>query len=273
MSRKKSEPFFPPPALPRTGVEAHAHLSGKAFLEDMDETIERARAAGLAQIIQVFLSAEAYRGNIRRFDAHPDVFFCLGIHPIDAHEHKDSELVEIEAILRNEPRMKAVGEIGLDFYWKDCPLERQIHVFRLQLDLAKRLDLPVVIHCRDAVEETMDILTGAGMVGRPLLWHCFGGDLALARRIVDNGWHLSIPGPVTYPANKALREAVAAMPGERLLAETDCPYLSPVPLRGKRNEPANLGYTIQAVAAARNIPVDEMWTMCGDNARRFFGIP
>ena len=272
MSGKK-QPFFPPPALPRTGVEAHAHIGGKYYLEDMDEVIERARAAGTAQIIQVFLSAAAYRNNIRRFDIHPDVFFCIGIHPIEAHEHEDAELDEIAAIIRGDSRIKAVGEIGLDRYWKDCPPERQVHMFRLQLKMAKTLGMPVVIHCRDAVEDTMHMLDEEDMTGRPLLWHCFGGDTALAMRIVDRGWHLSIPGPVTYPANQALRDAVAAVPLDRLLTETDCPYLTPVPLRGKRNEPANLGYTVEAMAKARNMPVEELWTACGDNARAFFKIP
>ncbi len=271
MSAKK-QPFFPPPALPRTGVEAHAHLSGKLFLEDMDETIERARRAGVAQILQVFLSAAAYRDNIRRFDAHSDVFFCIGIHPIEAHEHEDAELEEIIAIIRQDARIKAVGEIGLDYYWKDCPPERQAHMFRLQLEMAKALELPVVIHCRDAVADTLRMLDEAGMAGRPLLWHCFGGDTDMAMRIVENGWHLSIPGPITYPANQALRDAVAAAPPDRLLVETDCPYLSPVPLRGKRNEPANLGYTIDVMAKVRAMPVEELWTICGDNARRFYGL-
>ena len=271
MSGKK-QPFFPPPALPRVGVESHAHLTGKMFLEDMDEVIERGRAAGVARFIQVFLSADAYRNNVRRFDIHPDVSFCIGIHPIEAHEHQDAELADIAEIIRTEPRIKAVGEIGLDYYWKDCPPERQAHMFRLQLAMARELELPVVIHCRDALDDTLAILAEAGMIGRPLLWHCFGGDTELALQLVDNGWHLSIPGPVTYPANQALRDAVAAVPADRLLVETDCPYLSPVPLRGKRNEPANLGYTIDAMAKARNLPVEEMWRVCGDNAVRFFGL-
>jgi TatD DNase family protein len=130
----------------------------------------------------------------------------------------------------------------------------------------------VVIHCRDAELEALALLEGEGFADYPLLWHCFGGNAHMAERIVRNGWHISVPGPVTFPANKALREAVASIPADRLLVETDCPYLSPEPLRGKRNEPANLGYIIAAMAEVRGVPASELWTLCGDNARRFFRL-
>ncbi len=272
MSHKK-QPFYPPPALPRTGVESHAHLNGKSFAQDLEEVLERATAAGVAQIMQVFLSVRAWEQGRERFAAHPGVFFLLGVHPTEAHEAANGELEGIRAAVKADPRIRAIGEIGLDFYWKDCPRDTQERMFAAQLDLARDCGLPVVIHSRDAAEETFALLTKSGFAGYPLLWHCFGGDTALALRIVEAGWHLSVPGPVTYPANAALREAVASVPLDRLMVETDCPYLSPIPLRGKRNEPANLGYTIDAMASARNMPVEELWTACGDNARRFFGLP
>ena len=130
----------------------------------------------------------------------------------------------------------------------------------------------MVIHSRDANDATMDMLEAEGFKGYPLLWHCFGADAALARRIVDNGWHISLPGPVTYKANEALRHAASVIPADRLLLETDCPYLSPEPYRGKRNEPAYLGFTASCVAEARNEDVTTLWTRCGDNAIRFFGL-
>ena len=271
----KPEPFTPPPALPCTGVESHAHLDSRRFAGDLNQVLSRAKAAGVAQIGQVFLSPNSWRMGKEAYPSrpdHPEVFFLLGIHPSEAHEFSPGIPDEVRAVAAKEKRIKAIGEIGLDYYWKECPPETQKDMFIRQLHAAKELDLPVVIHCREAEKDTFAILKDEGMHGRPLLWHCFGGNAAMAKRIVDAGWHLSIPGPITYPANAALREAVAAAPLDRLMVETDCPYLTPAPLRGKRNEPAYLGYTIAAMAEARGMGPAELWTACGDNARAFFRL-
>jgi TatD DNase family protein len=272
MSKKKSPGALPPPLLPRTGVESHAHLDSKAFSADFDGVMERAAAAGVAQIIQVFLSPQAWRQGKGLFDAHPHVFFILGIHPTEAHLFSCDVIDAIRQAAVDDARIRAIGETGLDFYWKDCPPAIQKTFFVKQLDLARSLSLPVVVHCRDAEADTFELLETRGFAGYPLLWHCFGGDRAMAERIIGNGWHLSVPGPVTFPANAALRDAVADVPADRLLVETDSPYLSPVPLRGRRNEPANLAYTIAAMAEARCMAPESLWTICGDNARRFFGL-
>ncbi|MDR2488028.1 MAG: TatD family hydrolase [Desulfovibrio sp.] len=272
MSKKKQLVAEPPPILPRTGVESHAHLNGRAFNADFDQVIERAAAAGVAQIIQVFLSPEAWQRDKSLFDAHPHVFFILGIHPTEAHLFSCDVVEKIRQAVLSDTRIRAIGEIGLDFYWKECPPAIQKKFFIKQLALARQLSLPVVVHCRDAESETFALLETQGFSGYPLLWHCFGGDSAMAGRIVGNGWYLSVPGPVTFPANAILRKAVADVPEDRLLVETDSPYLSPIPLRGKRNEPANLGYTIAAMAEARQMAPADLWTICGNNARRFFGI-
>lgn len=273
MSKKKNQPFYPPPVLPRTGVESHAHLNSKQFAPDLEAVLSRAADAGVAQIIQVFLSPEAWAEGKALFADHPNVFFLLGIHPTEAQLYTAETELGIRRAVASDTRIRAIGEIGLDYYWKDCPPELQKQVFVSQLHLARSLALPVVIHCRDAEQDTFAILEHEGFTGYPLLWHCFGGNTNMALRIIDNGWHISVPGPVTFPANGDLREAVAAIPAGKLLVETDCPYLSPVPLRGKRNEPANLGYTIAAMAEARGTSAQELWTLCGDNARRFFSLP
>ena len=273
MSKKKQQPYYPPPALPRTGVESHAHLNSRQFAMDLDAVMERAAAAGVAQIIQVFLSPEAWAQGKDLFENRPEVFFILGIHPTEAMNHSPEIVNGMRQAIQADARIRAIGEIGLDFYWKDCPPDVQKAVFIDQLAFARELSLPVVVHCRDAESDTFALLEGEGFIDYPLLWHCFGGNTAMAERIIRNGWHISVPGPVTFPANQALRDAVASIPLERLLVETDCPYLSPMPLRGKRNEPANLGYTIAAMAEARSMPVEELWTACGDNARRFFRLP
>ena len=272
MSKKKPQPFYPPPALPCTGVESHAHLNSRQFTLDLEAVLERAAAAGVAQIIQVFLSPEAWQNGKALFDSHPNVYFILGIHPTESQQFTKETAEGMRRAVEADSRIRAIGEIGLDFYWKDCPPEIQKEAFIKQLALARELALPVVVHCRDAEDETFATLEAQDFAGYPLLWHCFGGNSAMADRVIGNGWHLSVPGPITFPANTALREAVAKVPIDRLLVETDCPYLSPMPLRGTRNEPANLGYTIAAMAEARQMDPADLWTICGDNARRFFKI-
>lgn len=273
MSKKK--PVRPDPetlGLPCTGVESHAHLDSTDFDADRDAMLARARRCGVRHMGNVFLGPEAYRNNHHQFAAHPDVFFILGIHPCNGHECTADALDAMRQAFASDPRLKAVGETGLDFYWDDCAPDVQRAAFRAQLALAREVAKPVVIHSRDANDATMDMLEAEGFKGYPLLWHCFGADAALARRIVDNGWHISLPGPITYKANEALRHAASVIPADRLLLETDCPYLSPEPYRGKRNEPAYLGFTATCVAEARNEDVTTLWTRCGDNAIRFFGL-
>lgn len=283
MSKKKTSAHDAPPPesfkLPRTGVESHAHLDGPKFANDLEEVLERAKNTGLAYIMQVFLSVRAWNEGRPRFKDHPECYFILGVHPTDLNEFEDfdAELAGIRSIIEADMagarRIKAVGEVGLDYYWEDVPPEVQIPAFRKQLALARELDLPVVIHCRDAEEDTFRVLEEENFAGRPLLWHCFGGDGAMAGRILNNGWRLSIPGPVTFPANQALRDAVAQIPPERMMMETDCPYLAPMPHRGRRNEPAYLAFTIQAMAEAKNMSAAELWTSCGRTAIEFFGLP
>ena len=277
MSKKKhhNEPAIAPESLnmPRTGADSHAHLDVRHYKDDeVEGVLERAKAAGVASIGNVFLSVEAWETGTSRFAGHPEVFYLLGTHPTDATQYTPGERAAMVRAFRQDNRLRAVGEIGLDFYWKDCPPGIQIPAFIDQLHLARELDLPVVIHCRDAYDETVAILRNEGFHGYPLLWHCFGGTADQARYLVDAGWHLSIPGPVTFPANHELRAALRVIPADRLLSETDCPYLAPMPYRGKRNEPAYTVFTVSAMAEALDVPPHELWTRCGDNARRFFGI-
>jgi TatD DNase family protein len=273
MGHKKVQRIDPQSlALPPGGVDSHAHLDGPEFERDLPQVLERARAAGLSQIGCVFLKPEEFAERQGIFDERPEVFFLLGIHPCDGQRCTEQALETIRRAFARQTRLKAVGEIGLDYYWKDCPRELQIAAFIAQLHLARELDKPVALHCREAEEETFSILESQGFKGYPLLWHCFGGGLKQARRILSNGWHISIPGPLTYKSNEELRQAVAAIPADKLLLETDCPYLSPMPWRGTRNEPAYTVFTARAAALARRENVEELWQRCGDNARRFFGL-
>lgn len=258
--------------LPAGGVDSHAHLDMKDFDQDRPEVIKQASEAGVSQIGNVFLSPEAYEAKRGLFADFPQIFYLLGIHPCDGLACTPACLEKIADCFAKDVRIRAVGEIGLDYHWDDCPRELQLQAFSRQLEMAKKIGKPVVIHCREAEADCLALLEAGGFDGYPLLWHCFGGDKALAKRIVHHNWHISIPGPVTYPANSSLREAVTVIPDNLLLLETDCPYLSPVPWRGTRNEPAYTVFTGRALAEARGEMPDQLWALCGENARRFFGI-
>ena len=273
MSKKKMvRPLPESLGLPRTGVETHAHLDMEPLAADMDGVLHRAAAAGVDLLGQVFLGPEAYERNAALFAAREQVFFLLGAHPHDAASVTDDSLTRMEQAFGRDERLKAMGEIGLDFYYDHSPRDAQVLAFRDQLALARSLDLPVVIHSRDAFAETLAILDDLGFGDRPLLWHCFGGDTAMAEAVLARGWRISLPGPVTYARNAALREAVARIPVERMVLETDCPYLAPEPWRGKTNEPALMAFTARAVAELKALDPAELWTRCGDTAREFFGL-
>lgn len=258
--------------LPLAGADSHAHLSDRCLLDDLDGVLHRARDAGVALIGNVFLSLAAWEENRERFDAEQGVFFILGRHPTDAAGWQEGELDAADAVFAADPRFRAIGEIGLDYYWKDVPPGQQKRMFLAQAVHALERDLPVVIHCREAESDTLAILEDIGFRDRPLLWHCFGGDRALAERILGNGWDISVAGPVTYPANSALREAVRHIPPERLHVETDSPYLSPQNRRGKRNEPANVAFTAAYIADFLEQDRAAFWRRCGENTRRFFSL-
>lgn len=272
MAHKKPERIDPVSVrLPAGGIDTHAHLDSADFDADRQDVIKRAAECGVTAIGNVFLSPEDYEEKKELFRYNPGVFYLLGIHPCDGMKCTPQCLEKIAECVAQDARICAIGEIGLDFHWDDCPRELQLQAFARQLEMAKKLEKPVVIHCREAEYDCLTLLEAGGFAGYPLLWHCFGGDAALARRIIHNGWHISIPGPVTYPANENLRKAVTVIPDDRLLLETDSPYLSPVPWRGTRNEPAYTVFTGRAVAQIRGEEPDALWKKCAENARRFFG--
>ncbi|GAB6125157.1 TatD family hydrolase [Humidesulfovibrio idahonensis] len=258
--------------LSPAGVDSHAHIDLVDFDPDREEILDRALACGVARTGNVFLGPEAYHKNRGLFAHRPEVFFLLGIHPGEADTCTTEAIEAMRQAFRSDPRLKAVGEIGLDYYWDDHPRDLQAQVFRTQLDLALELGLPPVIHCRDAFDDCLRQLLEAGFSGKKLLWHCFGGDADQAGALLGHGWTLSIPGPVSYAANAALREAIPAIPLERMLIETDSPYLSAEPWRGKRNHPALVGFTAACVAELKGLPVEQVWTVTGQNARTFFNL-
>jgi len=272
-NKKRERPDPAGLGLPLVGVDSHAHLDIEDFApQEVPEVLARARAAGVAQVGNVFMGPAALAAHKGLFAAHPEVFFLLGVHPCDAPGLVPEDMAAMEAAFRGEPRLRAMGEIGLDYYWDASARDLQIGVFRDQLALARVLDVPVVIHSRAAEADTLAVLDDMGFRGRPLLWHCFGGGTDLLEAVVGRGFFVSVPGPVTYAKNTAVAEAVARLELSRLLLETDAPYLAPEPWRGKRNEPAFTAFTAAKVAALKGLAPEVVWRQAGDNARAFFGL-
>ena len=280
MAKKKTERTNPEDLkLPIGGVDTHAHIAFPEYSleksktgQDLASVMARAHASGLYAIGNIFASAAHWRDCRGIFSPRPKVFFQLGIHPIEANLFTAEEESAILEAVKSDTEIRAIGEIGIDYYWDEQPPELQKTVFASQLKMAKKLDLPVSIHCRDAWDDTLAILEAEGFRGRPLLWHCFGGNRDMAEAILSRGWHISIPGPVTFKKNDSLREAVSIIPADRLHLETDCPYLAPEPWRGQQNEPALVVFTAREVARCKGMPIEELWLTCGENSKKLFGL-
>lgn len=262
-------------ALPPFGIDSHAHLDSEAFDGDREAVLDRAKRCGLARIANVFLNPKTFPEDARIFDDHPEVFFLLGVHPDDAATFTDETLALIRKHVTENSRIRAIGEIGLDFSRTEpggAAPGQQFGPFKAQLHLARELGMPIAIHCRDAEEATLEILEKEGFSGYPLIWHCFGADRSLAERLVANDWYVSFPGTITFKNNPQAREALPCIPDNRLLMETDCPYLSPMPWRGTRNEPAYTVFTIRTMAQCRGVEPEELWRLCGENAKALYRL-
>jgi TatD DNase family protein len=255
----------PEPAVQSGAVDTHCHL----FLLDADpaEAVETARAAGVDTLVCVGIDPGSSRRSVELASSLPGVVATAGMHPHDASAFDAAAEAEIEQLLTN-PLVVAVGECGLDFFRMRSPRPEQERALRAQVRLAKAYDLPLVIHVRDAWPEILRVLD-EGSAERVVL-HCFSGDAEIAAGCAERGWFLSFAGNVTYPKNAHLREAAAAVPLERILAETDSPFLAPQRLRGRDNAPSNVVDVIEAIALAREEPVEIVRETTAANARKAF---
>jgi TatD DNase family protein len=259
-------------SLPPELFDTHAHLHFPEYADDRATVLARARAAGVRGMVTIGTDLATSHAAIGLAADEPDVWASVGVHPHDAASADEALLAEIER-LAHAPRVVAVGEIGLDFFRNLSPRDVQTDVFRRQLALAHRMARPVIIHCRDAHAETLAILA-EGRVGEiGGVMHCFSGDVEVARRCLDLGLFISLAGPVTYKNARALPEVARFVPADRLVVETDCPFLPPEGYRGKRNEPAYLTVTAARVAALRGEPLDRLAAATSDNARVLFRLP
>jgi TatD DNase family protein len=257
-------------------VDSHAHIDGEEFDADRDDVVARARAAGVAAILNVG-TGDPHTGSLERAvrvaESYECVYAAAGVHPHDARLFDDEAGERLRKLLAGSPRAVAWGEIGLDYHYDHSPRDVQREVFRRQLRLAREARLPVIIHSREADEDTIRILAeewpGAGRAG---VMHCFGGGRWMAERALELGFYVSFAGNVTFKKAEPLREVARMIPPERLLVETDCPYLAPVPHRGRRNEPAYVADTARFLADLRGTTPEEMGRATTDNLMRLFGV-
>ena len=247
-------------------IDTHAHLD--ACAQPADVLVERAREAGVPRIVTVGSGIESCRAAISIADAHVGVFAALGIHPHQAGGDEAERVTELADLVRH-PKAVAIGETGLDFFRDYAPHDAQQRLFERHLELASSTGKPVVIHCRAAEEEVQATL--AAFAGRVVL-HCFSSP-PLLKSALERGWYVSFAGNVTFPQAQELRDAAARVPAERLLAETDCPYLAPQPRRGRPNEPANVVHTLATLAAVRGVDRVELEAQIEANASRAFRLP
>jgi TatD DNase family protein len=252
--------------------DTHAHLHFPDYADDLDAVLERARAAGVRGMVTIGTDRDTNRAVVELARRLPDVWATVGIHPHDAAEATDADFAEMERVARSEPRVIGFGEMGLDFFRNLSPPETQRLVFRRQIGIARAVGKPLVIHCRDAHEETLAVLREerAGEIGGVM--HCFSGDVEIARRCLDLGLFISLAGPVTYKNARALPGVARFVPEDRLVVETDCPYLPPTPHRGKRNEPAYVALTAAFVADLRKAEPENFGHTLTANAAKLFGI-
>ncbi len=250
-------------------IDTHAHLDDRAFDRDRPALIARLHADDIG-VVTIGSDLESSRAAVRLGERHRHVWATVGVHPHGAKWVSPGVLRELGDLARSS-RVVAIGEIGLDYYRDLSPRDVQRQAFAEQLKLAQALALPVVLHNRDSADDFLATLRRAGKSHRGVI-HSFLGDSALAGTFLKLGFHLGIGGPLTYPANSALRDAVRLAPLDRLVLETDCPYLTPVPHRGQRNEPSYIEFVAAEIARIRDISVDDVRRATTENAVRVFGI-
>jgi len=256
-------------------VDSHAHIDGGEFDTDRNEVIQRARDAGVSAILNIG-TGDPHSGVLQRAvelaEAHADVYTAIGIHPHDARLFDNETEQLIAKLITQSSRVIAWGEIGLDFHYDNSPREVQIKVFRRQLQLAGEANLPVIIHTREAEAETIEILKSQIASAGPGIMHCFSGSSRLAQQAIDLGFYISFSGIVTFKKAEELRTTAKQVPLDRLLIETDCPFLAPVPYRGKRNEPAYVVEVARCLADLHGISLDEMGEITAGNFARIFKL-
>lgn len=251
-------------------IDCHSHIHVKNFDADREEVIRRATSAGVLKMIEVGFDSEGIFKAVALANKYEFIYAVIGIHPHLASEWDEVVAGKIEKLAKHEEKVVAFGEMGLDYFKNIQPRELQQTVFREQLKLAKKLDMPVVIHCRDAYGDLFRILDEEGM--KNVLLHCFTGTAGEAEEGLKRGYYIAFTGVITYPSADALREIAKSAPIDRILVETDCPFLSPQSRRGQRNEPSFVGETYAQIAKVRGISLEELEMAVEKNTHTFFRL-
>lgn len=253
-------------------VDTHAHLDMKEYDPDREAVVLRAREAGVSRIVSISTDAASARETVRLAGKFEGVFASVGVHPHDAGKIRPGDLEDILTLAAHQ-KVVAWGEIGLDYHYDHSPRDVQREMFRQQAGLARKAGLPLIIHTREADADTLAVLREekAGELGG--VFHCFSGDENLARASLDMGFHISFSGIITFKKADVLRDVARLVPPDRLLVETDAPFLAPVPFRGKRNEPMHVSIVAARLAEVRGLPPEEIARITTENAAKLFRLP
>lgn len=251
--------------------DTHTHVNARQFDEDREEVIRRAGEAGVTQMVVVGFDRETIDGAMTLAETYDFIYAAVGWHPVDAIDATEEDFSRIER-LASHPKVVAIGEMGLDYHWDKSPKDVQVEVFKRQIDLAKRVKMPIIIHNREATEDIIAILKEENAAEVGGIMHCFSGSPEEARQCLDMNFYISFGGPVTFKNAKLPKETAKEVPLDRLLIETDCPFLSPHPYRGKRNEPARVKLVAEKIAELKAIELEKLAEITSGNACRLFGI-
>jgi TatD DNase family protein len=252
-------------------IDSHSHLEMPEFNRDLEKVIQRAKESGVGYIFTVGTEKKDWNRVLEIANSHPSIYAILGVHPHNAKEIDDHTYLTLRELCR-EKKVKAYGEIGLDFFRNLSPKDVQLKRFREQISLAKELGLPIVVHDREAHKETLEILRSERAEECGGIIHCFSGDYEMAKECMEMGFYISIPGSITFKNAESFREIVKRIPLESLLVETDAPFLAPVPFRGKRNEPSYIRYTAQKVAEIKEVSFEKVAEATTENALRVYHL-
>ena len=251
--------------------DTHAHYDDDAFQEDREELLAGLEAAGIGTVVNIGASIASTKTSIELAERYPFIYAAAGVHPSETAE-LDEEKMNWLAEMCARPKTVAVGEIGLDYHWDEPEREVQKRWFREQIRLALRVKLPIVVHSRDAAKDTLDIIKEEKAAEAGGVIHCFSYGVEVAREYLDMGFYLGVGGVLTFKKAKKLKEVVAYMPADRILLETDCPYMAPTPHRGERNSSLYLPLVVKAVSEIKGIPEEEVVAVTEANARRMYRL-
>lgn len=255
-------------------IDSHVHLNFEVFQRDLDSLQARWREAGVTKLVHSCVEPEEFLSIQAIADKFPELYFAVGLHPLDASKWQGNSAQEIQALAESDPRVVAIGETGLDYYKAENNQQQQ-QVFKTQLEIAAQLDKPVIIHCREAAADVRSILQEfkAEYPSFTGVMHCWGGNPTETQWFLDLGFYISFSGIVTFKSAKQVQASAQMVPLDRLLIETDCPFLAPVPQRGKRNEPAYVRYVAEFIAQLRQIELATLGAQTTENAIKLFQLP